>query len=113
MKLKYALLLNIVPFLSTLVMITNPYHMLWYSSYTFWDDTWGPAFYIHMAFTETCLVLGLILCARNFGSQFKEKRMQSRLFVIAILAPLIVNVLYGLQLYQPLFHYRPPLTPLR
>lgn len=111
MKPKYALLLNIPPVCCFLAAATNPYHMFFYSYYDYYRDSFGPIFYICAGISAIYMIIGILLCAQNFRCQFKEKRIQSRLFAIAIFIPLIANIFYDLKLYQRFFNYAPLFDP--
>lgn len=114
MKTKYAVLLNILPAFFFMAMLTNPFHMLFYSYYDFYRDSFGPLFYVHQAYSYLNILIGFILCAKNFQHQYAAKKMQSLLLSIAIIIPLAVNVLYILKLFKPLFGFRPlfDITPI-
>lgn len=107
-------LLCIVPSFSLLALITNPYHLLFYSRFDFWGDSFGPLFYVHQAYSYVLLCAGIALCSRYFFRQFGPKRTQAFLFSAAILVPLAANVIYVFSWTQALFGFSPPcdITPI-
>jgi signal transduction histidine kinase len=60
------------------------------------------------------LLAGLILCAKNFNSQFGEKRIQAAMFSIAIIIPIAANMLYVFDWFEIVFGFDPPfdITPM-
>jgi signal transduction histidine kinase len=107
-------LLCIVPSFSLLALITNPYHLLFYSRFEFWGDSFGPVFYVHQAYNYALLCAGIALCSRYFFRQFGPKRTQAVLFSAAILVPLAANVIYVFSWTEALFGFSPPcdITPI-
>lgn len=107
MRRVHKILLNIPPTFFFLCMASNPYHMLFYSYYDFYRDSFGPLFYIHQIVTYIYILIGLVLCSKNFTAQMGEKRIQAHLFAIAILVPLVINWFYILKLFKAFFGFRP------
>jgi signal transduction histidine kinase len=95
-------------------IITNPYHHLFYSHFDFWGDSFGPLFYCHQAYNYALILAGIILCSRNFTKQFGEKRMQAVLFAIAIIIPIVANMLYIFKWFELVFGFAPyfDITPI-
>jgi signal transduction histidine kinase len=114
LKTLYLILINIISVFFFLTMATNPLHMKFYSHYDFYSDSFGTFFYAHQFYTYVLILMGLFLCAKNFSKQFKEQKMQSRLFAIGILMPLIINVFYIFKLFKIFFGFRPlfDITPI-
>jgi len=85
---------------------TNPAHHLYYETYSFYDDTFGPLFYVHSAFTYGLIAIGTAMIARGFG----RARVRSRaalMIAVSALVPLSVNVMYVLRIIRPLFDITP------
>src|SRR6056297_1205889 len=80
--------INIPPTFFFLVVITNYKHHLFYSTYDFLGDTFGPLFYAYMICTYLYLVAGIYLCATGFKKQFDKKKIQVKLFITGIMLPL-------------------------
>jgi len=99
--------LNIPPALFFLVVATNERHHLFYSTYDFLGDTFGPLFYAHSAVTYLYLAVGLGFCATRFYRQQGPKNMQARLLSIGIVIPLAVNALYIAGAIEPRFDLTP------
>lgn len=92
---------------SFLIVATNPLHHLFYSSFTFYKDTFGPLFYVTMAVSYGYIVLSIIMLSKGFVTMFGTLRTRANLFVAGIMLPLLVNVFYALGLFRSLFDYRP------
>lgn len=87
-----------------LFVMTNPYHYLFYSRFDFWGDAFGKLFYLHMGITYFFIVSGLFLCSAKFRSQIKEKKaLERHIITFAILAPLVLNIIYISGLLRKLF----------
>ena len=96
-KIKFTkkyLLLFIVPIISLLVLWTNDAHHLFYKQYSIniREAVFGPYFYIHTAYSYTCIAIGLIYLIyysiKNSG--FFSK--QSLLICVGALFSLLINV---------------------
>lgn len=114
LAVKYIVLLTIFSAFFLLVIITNPYHLLFYKHFDFWGDSFGPAFYFHQGYNYALILAGLILCSINFSRQFGEKRIQALLFSIAIIVPIAANMLYIFDWFELVFRFEPPfdITPI-
>ena len=113
-KLRYVLLLHTPPILLFVIVITNPYHMMFYSTFDMYRDSFGPLFYLHQTTVYLYLVSGIILCSKGFRRQFGTRKVQATLFAIAILLPIFVNLLYVFKVFKRLFGIRLPMdiTPI-
>lgn len=100
-------LLNIPPTFFFVVVATNPKHHLFYSSYNFLGDTFGPLFYVYTAVTYAYLAVGIFCCAFSFRKEQGGKNIQARLLTLGIVIPLIVNALYVCGLLEPRFDLTP------
>lgn len=108
-------LLFLSPMLFSFIMIaTNPLHMLFYSKYDLFRDSFGPLFYPHQALSYFYLVYGVYLCTREYKNSFYLKHLQSRIFAIAICVPIVINILYVAKILKRVFGIRLPMdiTPL-
>ncbi|MCR4442442.1 MAG: histidine kinase N-terminal 7TM domain-containing protein [Peptococcaceae bacterium] len=104
---RFSIPLNIPPALFFLVVATNEKHHLFYSSYDFLGDTFGPLFYAYTAVTYLYLAIGIGFCATRFHRQPGKKSMQARLLTMGIIIPLAVNALYIAGLIEPRFDLTP------
>lgn len=87
------------------VVLTNPYHYLFYSRYNFWGDDFGKLFYVHLVINYLFILIGMVLCSLRFNKQLKEKTKLGKLLIIfAILAPLVLNFLYISRVLQSIFN---------
>lgn len=114
MKLRHAVVLNLPPVFLFLIVVTNPLHMKFYSTFDMYRDSFGPLFYIHQILVYLYLVCGIILCSRGFRRQFGTRRVQASLFAVAILLPIAVNLLYIFKVFKRVFGIRLPMdiTPI-
>ncbi len=99
--------LNIPPLFFFLVLATNEKHHLFYTTYEFLGDTFGPLFYAYSAMTYLYIIVGLYFCATQFAKNPGAKRIESRLLVAGIVIPLFFNALYVGGLMQPRFDITP------
>ena len=87
-----------------LVVLTNPYHYLFYSRYNFWGDDFGKLFYVHVAINYLFILTGMVLCSQRFKKQMEEKtKLAKHIILFAILAPLVLNFIYITRLLQAFF----------
>lgn len=93
---KTILLLCIPPCVGFLIVVTNPYHKLFYSYFDFYKDSFGILFYPIAIITYLYLLIGVILLANRFTyqPQFKNKIVIARIFAVIILVPLTANIYY-------------------
>lgn len=78
-----------------LVVLTNPYHHLFYKTYDFYRDSFGPLFYVHVLVEYIFIVTGAVFCAIKFRRQLKEADVVFKALVgLAIVAPLVLNLIY-------------------
>lgn len=112
------LLLNSFPLGMLILVATNPWHHLFYATYDFKGDTFGPAFYAHMVYTYGCIAVGIALILYHSRQRSEIIRRNSRgvdyLLGLGILIPLLFNILYITKTYKLLFGVRPlfDYTPL-
>ena len=94
----------IVPAIVWLLVLTNPFHYLFYSGFfpislddsTIWIYEHGPLFWLHIAYSYLLTFTALVLAAgRLFGST-KLYRRQSAVLVLAACIPAFTNVAYVL-----------------
>lgn len=93
-KLK-RILLYIIPTIQFIIIVTNPYHYLFYKYFTFAGDDFGILFYQHMVIEYAYIFIGVILCIRKFNID-NDKVPSITKFIIGftILIPIFVNGLY-------------------
>lgn len=99
--------LNIPPLFFFLVIVTNEEHHLFYKTYDFLGDTFGPLFYAYSAVTYVYIAIGLHYCATQFRKNSGAKSIESRLLIAGILIPLFFNALYIGDLMEPRFDITP------
>ena len=56
LSVKYMVVLAIPSLFFLLVIITNPYHFLFYAHFDFWGDSFGPVFYFHQGYNYVLLL---------------------------------------------------------
>jgi len=97
-----------------LVVVTNPLHHLFYSHFDFLGDSFGPLFYTQQAIQFALLLIGVLLCVKAYFASFGQKFAQAVLFTIAILIPIVANMLYVFRWFKAVFGFSPPfdITPM-
>lgn len=88
-------ILLIFPVGQILMVVSNPVTGLLYREFDFWGDQFGNGFYVHMAIEYSFIFAGMYFCWKRFKIQYTGKKIIGRMVVsFAILAPLILNMLY-------------------
>jgi len=106
MDRKLRILIYFVALCQFMVVVTNPYHYLFYSRYSFWGDDFGSLFYVHVVINYLFIIVGMVLCSIRFKHHLKDKtRFQKNLITIAILTPLIFNFIYITRSLEAVFDY--------
>jgi signal transduction histidine kinase len=91
----------IFPIIQFLVIITNPYHYLFYKTYDFWGDSFGILFYFHSALIYTFVIIGSVYGSYKFKREFKREKIWYKFLIAsAIIFPLILNFLYITKILQ-------------
>jgi len=96
-------LLSLVSFIS---ISTNPLHHLFYSTFDFYGDTFGPLFYWHAFLTYSMILSSIALLIIGMILK-KTKAPQEKLLTAAALLPLLFNMLYLTKIIEPVFDYTP------
>jgi PAS domain S-box-containing protein len=105
---KMVALLFVVPVLVCLAVITNPYHMLYYTGFhavtvdgaVVWIYEHGPLFWIASLYNYSVTMLALVLAVGRFFSSRGFYRRQTILLLCAAFIPIFFNLAY-------LFHWPP------
>ncbi|MDX9888280.1 MAG: histidine kinase N-terminal 7TM domain-containing protein [Anaerovoracaceae bacterium] len=98
---KIRTIIYIFPLLQFLVVITNPYHYLFYKTFDFWGDSFGPLFYVHTGIVYSFVAIGFVYGVRKFRREFTDKKLWYKsLVAAAILLPLVINFLYISRILQ-------------
>lgn len=102
---KYLLLL-VVPVISTIVLWTNDFHHLFYKEFSMISSqiVYGEYFIVHTLYSYTCIIVGLyhLIYFSIKNSGFFSK--QAILIILATLVPLIINILFTLNVLQLSLH---------
>lgn len=78
-----------------LMILTNPFHFLFYAHYNFWGDSFGSFFYIHMLIEYSVIAVGFYYCIKTFKRSLKRATKFYKIIVgLFILLPLIINFIY-------------------
>ena len=87
---------SVLPLLSFLIVLTNPFHMLFYSYFDIYKDRFGPLFYLAQSVQYIYLFIGIIWLGKNYKNNPMFQKMQTlgKLFRIFICLPLLANVYY-------------------
>ncbi len=89
-----------------IIVFTNPYHYRFYARYGFWGDSFGSLFYVQLVVNYLFILIGMIYCIKRFRKQVYDKgKLEKNLIGIAIIAPLLFNLIYITRLLEALFDY--------
>jgi len=95
-----------VSIINFLFVFTNPYHFRFYSKYGFWSDSFGDLFYVQLVINYLYILIGMVYCIRKFRKQVYDKgRFEKNLIGIAIIAPLLFNLIYITRVLETVFDY--------
>ena len=88
--------LAIVPSISFLIVVTNPWHMLFYSYYDFYKDSFGILFLPVQTALYIYLIAGIVLLARGYLKQpgIAARPFLGRLMAGVTILPLLMNFYY-------------------
>ena len=97
------------PLFFILIVATNPVHHLFYASYTFYRDTFGPLFYLLSAYTYSLIAASIVLFVLGMAGLRKKTLPGDLLIATAAVLPLLVNAVYTYRLFgiRQLFDYTP------
>ena len=110
-KKKYCVLF-IIPIISLAMLYTNDFHHLFYIHYStvLNEIEYGPFMYLHLIYTYALLAVDLVLLLKH---SIKVKGMfstQSFLLLLAILVPLLINLLGFLNIFNGMDIYITPIS---
>jgi len=101
---KILLLGTCVAFVQFLVVLTNESHHLFYSTFNFRGNSFGPLFYAFMGIMYSCVIIGILLVGQRFRKDFYKKFAFYELS-IAMIIPLVTNFFYLSGHYHKLMKY--------
>jgi len=109
MPLKIRHILAVPSAVFFLIAATNPLHHLFYATYTFYRDTFGPVFYLLSGYTYLLTLAGIVLF---FLGMIRLRRTELKgefLLVAAAVIPLFINAVYTYRLFgfRQKFDYTP------
>jgi signal transduction histidine kinase len=94
-------IIYIFPIVQFLVVVTNPYHHLFYKTYDFWGDSFGILFYVHTTIVYSFVAAGFIYGVFKFRREFQNKKLWYKYMIaLAIIFPLVINFLYISRILQ-------------
>jgi len=97
------ILIYILPTLQFILVATNPYHYLFYSRFDFWGDSFGPLFFVYMLIEYTYIGISIVLCGMKLRKLYRKKRGKTIFLLgIAILMPIVFNILYLTRIFSRL-----------
>lgn len=95
LKNKYRITLTCLAIMQFFWILTNPLHHLFYATYNFFHDSFGPLFYVHSIIIYIVIIIGYSYNYITFKRCFKHYRWWYQLTIgFAILFPLFINFLY-------------------
>ncbi len=103
-KLRCALyLLAAIQFL---IVLTNPWHYLFYRDFDFFDDHFGVLFYVHAFIQYILLMISYYYGYLTFSIKIKKLNCFYKICVaLAIFIPISIHILYITRKIFPLFEY--------
>ena len=108
---KYHMFLFVIPIISTIVLWTNDIHNLFYKEYAIIlsEISNGPYSYIHMLYTYILIAISLIILLKHSTKRNNKISAQSLLFLLAIAAPVAINLI-GILNLMPVTIYMTPIS---
>lgn len=98
--------LYIISVIQFIIIVTNPYHHLFYSKFNFYSDSFGPLFYIHMAIEYMFFLVGIYWCSIKFKNMLKTKKTTYVwMLSTAVLFPFVFNIIYLSKALKHLLRY--------
>ena len=96
------ILLYIIPIISTILMLTNPLHHLFFKVYSTYmkNATLGSYFLIHAIYSYACLFIGILILLKYSIKNSGFFSRQSLLLIIGSSIPLLINCLGTFRNYQ-------------
>jgi len=84
-----------------LVLTNNLHHLFWVSvepdtsrGFMWMQNVRGPAFLLHSIYAYACILAGAVLLARDALGSAAEHRYHARLMLIALLIPVVGNIIF-------------------
>lgn len=75
------------------IIATNESHHLFYATFDFYNDTFGPAFYGYIAIMYSSILVGIVIVGKKFKKEFYRQKAFYEMS-IAMVLPLITNIFY-------------------
>lgn len=104
-NLKTFLLLMVIPFLTILMAVTNPFHKLLWSDVVIPEGTnlsiyyYGPYFWINIFYEYSALLAGIIILLIGVFKVYSLHRVQILVLVIGTILPFAASILYVFKLF--------------
>ncbi|MBN1486351.1 MAG: PAS domain-containing protein [Anaerolineae bacterium] len=104
LSIKLLTVLLIIPFITVVIIWTNPVHNLfWEIENYFWDGPFlvsnrpnGPWFKVHLVYSYILVIVGIILIIRSAIRSFSLQRQQTTILVMTATVPVLLNVMGSL-----------------
>lgn len=93
-KKRLILLLFMLPSLMYLILLTNDFHHLFFSSFKYGNVVFGPLFWVHAAISYVYMITGAIILIKSSVNNLGYARNQSILLFIASIIPFLANIIY-------------------
>ncbi|GAB1456555.1 hypothetical protein MASR2M48_18630 [Spirochaetota bacterium] len=108
---RYVWILYVLGSAFFVLIATNTRHHLFYKTYNFYRDSFGPLFYVQSAYTYGLVAAGVVIAAHGFRKG-RSVRVADAIIAVSATLPLAVNIMYILDFIQPLFDITPMLMSL-
>lgn len=88
------------------LVLTNGWHHLYYTSFTFGEIRHGIFFYTNVAMTYGFVIAGAVILYKDLA-KYKDSRAAKGLVAASVLIPVFLNIVYLTGLVQPAFDITP------
>ena len=96
-----------LPAVNYAVLLTNEVHHLFYAEFEVGNVVYGPAFMLHVVFTNACVVAGMAAVAGNFR-RYRVRALHIAMILVSAAVPLLFNLLHISGAVQTGFDLTPP-----
>ncbi|MBC8059603.1 MAG: hypothetical protein H7Y18_02950 [Clostridiaceae bacterium] len=91
---KKIIILFSISFIEYFLLLTNPYHKLFYTVFDLKTISYGPGFWISIGLDYTFLITGTVILVFYSIKQMENAKKKSIILITVILIPVISNMLY-------------------
>lgn len=96
----------IISFLGFIIILTNPFHNLFYKRMDIFEKTYGILFYINKFYVYFCVAVGVVVILK-YQAELREHTRQKLFLLIGALIPLCLNILQQIGMLHTAFEVTP------